>query len=332
MSLRFGVIGCGVIAYWTHLRLLSNLRNATLVAAADPDPAARERARQLTGLAIDADPAALLARPEVDAVIISAPTGLHAPLAIAAAQAGKHIYLEKPIAIDAPGLERLEAAVRDSGVRFATGFNRRHHPLFVEARRCLDAGAIGPVRAVFSSFCEPLSQPGAMPAWKRERATGGGVLLDLGSHHIDLLRWFLRAEVTRSDLRLSSVATEHDEAWLSLRFTNAVESSAYFSFRAGRADFFEFLGEHGTLRVDRHRASLVPRVSRSHGYGVRSALSVGSRDLWAWRLLRLARPSYDPSYRLALQAFVDGHPGATLEDGRRSLDVILAAEGRCASC
>ncbi len=331
MSLRCGVVGCGVIAYWTHLRLLPKLKYASLVAAADPDPAARERAHQLTGLVIESDPAVLLARPDVDAVIISSPTGLHASLAIAAAQAGKHIYLEKPIAIDAESLQHLEQAVRAAGVRFATGFNRRHHPLFVEARRLLHSGAIGPVRAVFSSFCEPIAAE-AIPVWKCQRATGGGALLDLGSHHVDLLRWFLAAEVTASEASIASVATEHDDAWLRLRFSNGVDATGYFSFRAARAEFFEFLGEKGTLRVDRHRASLVPRVSRRHGYGVRSTLAPGGRDLWAWRLIRLARPSYDPSYRSALEAFVDGRPGATLDDGRRSLDAILTAEAACASC
>ena len=330
MSLRCGVIGCGVIAYWTHLRLIPKLAGATLVAAADPDPAARERARQLTGLAIDSDAAALLARPDVDAVVISSPTGLHAELAIAAARAGKHIYLEKPVAINAPSLLLVEDAVREAGVRFATGFNRRHHPLFVEARQLLDAGVIGPVRAVFSSFCEPIAGD-AMPEWKRRRRTGGGALLDLGCHHVDLLRWFLHAEVTASEGRIASLSSEHDDAWLRLQFSSGAEASSYFSFRAGRADFFEFLGETGTLRVDRHRASLTPRLSRRHGYGVRSGWVFGGRDLWAWRLLRLARPSYDPSYRGALQAFVNGESLATLEDGRRSLEAILLAEQTCVS-
>ncbi len=331
MSLRCGVIGCGTIAFWTHLRLLGKMPGVRLVAAADPDPAARQRAQQLTGLVIDNDSAALLARPDVDAVIISSPSGLHSSLAIDAARAGKHIYLEKPIAIDAASVAGLESAVGLAGVRFATGFNRRHHPLFVEARRLLDAGTIGRVRAVFSSFCEPVNAEG-MPGWKRKRASGGGSLLDLGSHHVDLLRWFLRAEVTASEGRLGSLVTEHDDAWLRLRFSSGAEASGYFSFRAGRADFFEFVGETGTLRVDRHLGSLTPRLSRRHGYGVRSARMAGGRDLWAWRLLRLARPSYDPSYRNALQAFVNGGASATLEDGRRSLEAILTAEQSCASC
>lgn len=315
MTLRFGVLGCGLIAYWTHLRLIPRLRHARLAAAADPDPRARERAHQLTRLPILEDPAALLACPDIDAVVISAPSLHHASLAIAAANAGKHIYLEKPIAIDLLSLQTLEAAVRASGVRFATGFNRRHHPLFLQARHLLHSGAIGQVRSVFSSFCEPAAS--SMPAWKLQRATGGGVLLDLGSHHTDLLRWFLNAEVTHSECRLASRATEHDEAWLQLRFSNGAETASYFSFRAAQADFFEFIGESGTLRVDRHRATLTPRSS--------------SPALFAWRALRRIRSTYDPSYQSALQAFVDSQPGATLEDGCRSLEILLSAEGQCAS-
>jgi predicted dehydrogenase len=314
LTLRFGVLGCGLIAYWTHLRLIPRLRHARLIAAADPDPRARERARQLTGLNILEDPAALLARPDVDAVVISAPSHLHASLAIAAAQAGKHVYLEKPVAIDRPSLHALEAAVRAAGVRFATGFNRRHHPLFVQARHLLHSGAIGSVRSVFSSFCEPAS---ALPAWKQQRSTGGGVLLDLGSHHTDLLRWFLNAEVTHSECRLASLANEHDEAWLQLRFSNGAASASFFSFRAAQTDFFEFLGESGTLRVDRHRATLTPGSF--------------SPSLIAWRTLRRIRSTYDPSYQSALQAFVDDQPGATLEDGARSLEILLSAEASCAS-
>lgn len=314
MTLRFGVLGCGLIAYWTHLRLIPRLRHACLVAAADPDPRARERAHQLTGVPILDDPAALLARPDIDAVVISAPSHHHAALAITAAQAGKHIYLEKPVAIDRPSLQNLEAAVRTTGVRFATGFNRRHHPLFREARHLLHSGAIGSVRTVFTSFCEPAE---AMPGWKLQRSTGGGVLLDLGSHHTDLLRWFLNAEVTHSECRLASRSTEHDEAWLQLRFSNGAESSSYFSFRAAPTDFFEFIGDAGTLRVDRRRATLTPRRA--------------SASLLAWRALRRIRSTYDPSYQSALQAFVDSQPGATLADGCRSLEILLTAEESCAS-
>ncbi|MBK9166296.1 MAG: Gfo/Idh/MocA family oxidoreductase [Bryobacterales bacterium] len=327
---RFGVIGCGVIAYWSHLRELPHVPGARLAAAADPDPAARQNASLLTRIAVHADPGELLARSDIDAVIISAPTHLHASLAVAAAQAGKHVYVEKPLAITAAEAAQAAGAVRGAGVAGAVGFNRRCHPLFEQARAMLDSGVIGPVHAVQSSFCEPIAEE-AMPRWKRTRATGGGVLLDLASHHIDLLRWFFRDEIAGVHARLASRRTEHDHAWLDVTLRGGIEARGFFSFQAARADFLEFYGERGVLRVDRHRPRLSLRTSRRLGYGVRSAMVAPSRDVAAWWLRRLTRPSWEPSYRRALAAFVEMISGAPprlalLDDGLRNVEAILAAE------
>jgi myo-inositol 2-dehydrogenase / D-chiro-inositol 1-dehydrogenase len=198
--MRIGVLGCGVIAYWAHLRVLRRMPGATLAAAADPDPAARASAMCLTGVPVHERAEDLLGRSDIDAVVICAPTQFHAELAVAAADAGKHFYLEKPIATDAAGARRVVDAAAAAGVIGAIGFNRRLHPLYQQARDLLAAGRIGRVRAVQTALCEPLPAE-TMPGWRRQRASGGGVLLDLASHHLDLLRWFLRDEVERSPRR-----------------------------------------------------------------------------------------------------------------------------------
>ena len=327
---RFGVIGCGVIAYWYHLRELRTLPGARLVAVAESDAAARERAHQLTGAVAFRDAEELLGREDIDAVIVSAPTCLNAELAISAARAGKHVYIEKPGVITRREAFDLQQAVRQAGVRAMIGFNRRYHPLCKQARRLISSGAIGAVRSVLSTFSEPLNAE-TMPTWKRRRSTGGGALLDLASHHVDLLRWFLNDEVGEAKASISSLITEADQAWLALRTCKGIESRSFFSFRTGRADWMEFAGESGTLRVDRHRSILSVRVSRRFGYGVRSAFPLPSIDLVRWWGARLIRPSYEPSYRLALSAFVESIQGedtgiASLEDGLRSVDVLFAAE------
>jgi len=327
---RVGVIGCGVIAYWTHLRELRSMRGVQLVAASDPDPAARERAAKLSAVQTYADSDELLAQADIDAVIISAPTQLHAQLGLAAARAKKHFYLEKPIAISAAEGAQLIAAVSESGVHAAAGFNRRCHPLFVQAKELLSGGAIGNVRSVFSAFTEPI-ESAAMPEWKRFRSSGGGVLLDLFSHHADVLRWFLDDEAAAVEAKIDSIATEDDEARVGLRMYRGAAVQSYFSFRAGRSDFLEFIGELGTLRVDRHRPSLDLRLARRWGYGVRSVFVRPNGDVAAWRMRRLASPSYEPSYRVALQEFVKGIQGeescgASLADGLRSLEIVLGAE------
>jgi predicted dehydrogenase len=272
----------------------------------------------------------LLARRDIDAVIISAPTALHAELAVATANAGKHLYLEKPIAIDADEARRVVEAVEKAGIVAATGFNRRCHPAFEQARDLISSGRIGCVRAVQTAFCEPCTLDN-LPVWKRKRATGGGVLLDLASHHIDLLRWILRDEIASIEAHVHSDASEQDTAWLRLSMTRGTEACGFFSFRAGRTDALEFIGELGTLRIDRFRWTVSLRINRRFGYGVRTAFILPSAGAVAWRIARLVRPSWESSYRRALAAFVNAclggpHRLATLGDGMRSLDVILAAE------
>jgi myo-inositol 2-dehydrogenase/D-chiro-inositol 1-dehydrogenase len=300
------------------------------VATADPDPKARAWASRLTRVPTYQRAEDLLQREDVDAVVICVPTHLHAPLALAAAAAGKHFYLEKPIATSLEDAERVLAAAAQAGVSGVVGFNRRFHPLFQRARAFLTRGRLGRVLAVQTAFSEP-TPPSSMPEWKRRRATGGGVLLDLASHHVDLLRWFLDDEVATATAALASDVSEHDSARVEFAMQSGVEVQSFFSFRAGLADFLEFIGERGTLRVDRHRSRLVLRVHRRLGYGVRDGWIFPGPDVVAWRLRRLIRPSVDPSYGIALSRFAEmlgGRPVQlpSLADGMASLRAILAAE------
>ena len=156
-TIRFGVIGCGVIAFWAHLRELRRLKNATLIAASDPDAGARERAIRLTGVPVYEHSSEVLQRSDVDAIVICAPTHLHAELAVAAAKARKHFYLEKPIASTTEDGRRVLQAAEAAGVTGVVGFNRRFDPPFEKARALLAAGSIGSVRAVLStSASQPL--------------------------------------------------------------------------------------------------------------------------------------------------------------------------------
>jgi predicted dehydrogenase len=300
------------------------------VAAADPDSGARARAKRLAQVPIYEHSGELLERGDVDAVVICAPTGMHAELAVSAARSGKHIYLEKPVATSIADAEEVIDAVARAGVTAVVGFNRRVHPLFERARDLLDAGRIGRIRAVQMTFCES-PPPTGFPAWKQRRNSGGGVLLDLASHHIDSLRWYLRDEVTAVAASLASDASEHDGAALDIVFEKGVRAQGYFSFTAGTADHLEFLGTAGTLRVDRYRPSVEVWGRRHFSYGLRRQWVNPAARTARWRLYRKMRPGRDPSYGRALQAFVEavnGRPNqlASLSDGLRALEVVLAAE------
>ncbi len=333
---RVGLVGLGAIAASHHLPELLRAPGADLVAVADPDPGARHRALRLADLAAYDDPDALLARADVEAVVICAPSGRHADLAVAAADAGKHVYLEKPVATDGQDGRRVAEAMARAGVIAAVGFNRRLHPLYEQARGIVARGRIGRVRALQSAFCEPVG-PETMPEWKRRRATGGGVLLDLASHHVDLARWLLRDEVESASARCASELSEQDTAWLSLGMRGGARVEGVYSYRAGYADYLELIGERGTLRVDRHRPALDLRLHRHRGYGLRRGRPAPTPAVTTWRLRRLAGRGGEPSYGRSVEAFLGlvrggAARGASLADGLRSLEVVLAAEGSaCAS-
>lgn len=334
--LRIGVLGCGAVARSHHLPALRRIPGAAVVAVADPDPGARSHARRLApGADPYADADELLGRSDMDAVVVSAPPALHASLASAAAAAGKHVYLEKPLATcEADGIRVLDNVAR-SGVVAAMGFNRRSHPVYQQARELVRRERLGAVRFVRTSFCEPVA-PGAIPEWKRSRATGGGVLLDLGSHHFDLVRWFLQAEPDVVHARTRGELSDQDEASVEISTGTGADVQSLFSFRAAYVDVLEVFGELGRLRVDRHRGALVVHRRRRTRYGIRRAWLPAAEHALTWRSRRLLDFRGDPSYSRALTAFVRRAGGAevetpSLQDGLRSLQTVLAAERLCES-
>ena len=157
------------------------------------------------------------------------------------------------------------------------------------------------------------------------------MLLDLASHHIDLLRWFLSDEVATVEASIDSDLTEHDSARVQLTMRGGAQVQSWFSSRTAVSDWLEFAGEKGTMRIDRHLPRISLRVPRRLGYGVRSARLAPTPDVAAWWLKRTVRPSQEPSYRRALAAFVNelrGEPRNTpgVVDGMRALEVVEAAE------
>lgn len=319
------MIGCGGIACQYHLRVLTRLPGVEVLAVADPRPEARARAAALAGADAVADASELLGRDDVDAVVICADTRAHADLAQAAAGACKHFYLEKPIALSADDGRRAVDAAKRNGVTAAMGFNFRFHPLHLRARQLLRDGRIGRVRSVWTRYWEPVPSV-HMKEWKRRRATGGGVLLELGSHHVDLLRWFLGEEIERiEDSQLESRETEHDSARFRARTSSGAVVEAELSYRLGRSCEWEFVGVSGRLLLDRHAGS------------VRVLAADRRRRNWPWadtvraRLRALPVPRRDPTFALSLGAFVEHLCGSprelpTLTDGLRSLEMLLEAE------
>ena len=276
-----------------------------------------------------AEAGGVLADKSVDAVVIAVPTALHHAVARMAVNARKPFYLEKPVATTTDDARDLCALVDSSGLQAAVGFNRRAHPLYVRARELIGSGSVGKVHAVQTVFSEPTPKDG-LPGWKRSRSTGGGVLLDLASHHIDLVRWLLSDEVVSVSAVAQSLESEGDVATINMSLCSGAHAQSFFSLRSAYADFVEIFGDRATIRIDRHLGKLTMMVPRKFGYGARRVTVSGVTDI-GWRVRRLARPAEDPSYLRALEAFVqqvrgERSPLASMIDGERSLAVVLAAE------
>ena len=320
---RVGVIGCGSIARTVHLPVLRRTGGVVVAALADPDSASLAAAgHRAPGATLCRTAGELLARDDLDAVVVTAPSGLHAELALAVAQAGHHLYLEKPLATTRADGELVVEAARSAGIIAAIGLNRRFHPAIRRAQTVVREGGIGRVTHLRTTLTEPADQ---LPAWKRTRADGGGALLDLASHHIDLARFLLDTEVEVASASVSSTRSEQDGATLRLRLAGGATGELRVGFRAPQVDTLEVVGERGTIRIDRHAGRVTRRPTRL----------APSRELAVLRLHLLARRGLDPSYALALRAFVARVRGEdvelpTLEDGLASLTVVLAAEAAAA--
>jgi predicted dehydrogenase len=199
--LAVGVIGFGWMGQ-VHTRAYGRLPHhypqlplaPELAAVADPEPGRAPAAAAQYGFARAYEHwADLIAEPAIRAVSITAPNYLHREIGVAAAGAGKHIWIEKPVGLTAADARQLAAAVAEAGVQCTVGFNYRNAPAVAAARELIDRGDIGmPTHARFRLFSDYAAHPEGALSWRFERARGGsGVLGDLASHGVDLARYLL---------------------------------------------------------------------------------------------------------------------------------------------
>jgi predicted dehydrogenase len=325
--LRIGLLGCGQIARAVHLPVLRGLPDARVAAIAESNDAALAAAAAMVPDASRfSDYQELIRSGGLDAVVICLPPHLHAPSAIAAFEAGLHVYLEKPLAPTASEGARVLEAWRRAGTVGMIGFNFRFHPQVERIRQRVRAGEVGTVlgvRTVFSIL------PHEIPEWKRTRALGGGVLLDLASHHVDLVHHLLGEPVVRAYASVRSLAAEGDHAALQLELASGASMQTFVSLGTVDEHRIELLGTAGKLVMDRTELTRPDYVAATlRGARVRRV----RRALEALEPARLLRsPGAEPSFAAALGAFASAARGGSftgpdLVDGARCLAVIEAAE------
>jgi predicted dehydrogenase len=248
-KVRWGVLGCAAIAVRKVIPAMQGGEGSEVVALASRDPAkAKETAARLGIPKAYGSYEALLADPAIEAVYIPLPNHLHVPWSIKAAEAGKHVLCEKPIALDAAEARKLLEARDRTGVKMQEAFMVRTHPQWLKAVEIVRSGRIGTLRSVFGFF----SYFNRNPANVRHRPEwGGGALLDIGCYPVTASRWMFGEEPRRV---LGLVENDPD-------FQVDRLSSAILDFPSGQSVFtcgtqlvghqrMEFLGEKGRVEIE----------------------------------------------------------------------------------
>jgi predicted dehydrogenase len=196
----------------------------------------------------------LTADPGVDAVYVATPVHLHAEQTVAAAEAGKHVLCEKPMAMDLAECDRMITACRASGVALGVAYYRRFYPMVARVKQMIDSGAIGtPVFVQMMAF-EPFNpQPGDPRSWLIDRSqAGGGPMADFGCHRIEVLSHLL-GPVRRVTSVVSTIALKRDvedTAAALLQFERgATAMLAVTHAAADRQDTLDLFGTRGSIRI-----------------------------------------------------------------------------------
>ena len=212
-----------------------------------------ERCRAFTDLG------QLLQSDEIDVVSICTPHHLHVDQGVACAQAGKHIVVEKPIALDLDGLRKLDAAVREYDVRSIVGFVLRWNPLFETIKAILADGTIGDVFHGEVDYLHGITKEFGLYPWVSKRAFGGSALLTAGCHAVDALRWFIgknavevfcyanfsRGNPLEYEYEPNSVALIQFEDGTTGKAATSIEYVAPYTFP------ITLMGNRGTIRDNR---------------------------------------------------------------------------------
>jgi predicted dehydrogenase len=216
---------------------------------------------------------------------------------------GLDVYLEKPMSISLREAEGLAAASKSSDRIGMLGMNYRFGKRQGAAREALQKGRLGEVVAIRGMFSTRLQ---SLPLWKQQRVSGGGALLDLALHHLDLACWMLRADPVSVCCQLQSHATEHDTVMMETEFPGGVGAQFLASLCAGETDVFEIHGTKERVVLDRHRADRCEFQSAGLeqmrlGRLRTAAEAFFNPGYWLQKITRLPR---EDSYRRAMDVFV----------------------------
>ncbi len=262
---RIGLLGAGRIGM-IHATSVGGVRDAHVAAVFDPDEAAVRAICDMTG-AQSASVEKIMDDPDIPAVIIATPTDLHADLVERAAIAGKVIFCEKPIDLDAGRVRACLKTVESMQTRLMIGFNRRFDPSFARVKAEIESGSIGDMELIQIISRDPVAPP------NEYLQRSGGIFRDMMIHDFDMVRYLLDEEITEVSATASILideaigdAGDYDTASATLRSASGRIAVITNSRRAsyGYDQRIEVHGSKGMVQADNHRTTSVS-VSNANG-------------------------------------------------------------------
>ncbi len=333
MALGFGIIGCGMIAGF-HARAIAEISGAKLVACQSRRMEAAEEFAQNNGGTAYASVEGLLADPAVDVVTICTPSGAHLDPAVAAAKAGKHVIVEKPLEITLKRCDQIIEACKANNVTLSTIFPSRFHDSSQLLKAAVDKGRFG-----------TLTLGDAYVKWFRTqeyydsgqwRGTwdldGGGALMNQAIHSVDLLTWLMGpvAEISAQTATLAHERIEvEDVATASLKFANGALGVIEASTAAfpGMLKKIEIHGNQGSVVIEEEDiktwafAEMTAEDQEiSEKYASMTDTGGGAADPAA-----IGHAAHAKQFRDVIEAIENGKPlSVDGAEGRRSVEIILA--------
>lgn len=333
MAFGFGIIGCGMIANF-HAKAIADIRGASVVACYDTSAESADRLAETVGCTAYYDLPQMLDDPHVDVVTICTPSGAHMDPAIAAARAGKHVIVEKPLEITLKRCDRIIAACEQSNVVLSTIFPSRFHESSQLIKQAIEKGRFGKL-TVGDAYVKwyRTQEYYDSGAWRGTwELDGGGALMNQAIHSVDLLAWFM-GPVRNVSARTATLAHERIE----------VEdvSTATLQF------------ENGALGVIEATTAAFPgALKRIEIHGSEGSAVLEEEDITMWEFARRTRADEALRERMAGKTQTGGgaadpaaigHHGHTSQfkdvlksiksgkaplvdgrEGRRSVEIILA--------
>lgn len=325
-TIKVAVFGCGSISKHRHIPEYAGDSRVELVAFADTNlERAQHYANQYGGKAY-ASYEELLQNEKVDAVSVCLPNALHAPAAIAAANAGAHVLVEKPMAASDEEARAMIEAAKKNGVYLMVGHNQRFMPPHVKAKEVLKSGKLGRVLTFRTSFGHPgpegWSVDGKGSWFFRKPEAIMGAMGDLGVHKSDLIRWLLEDEVAEISAfvgTLDKKDTEVDDnATCIVRMRSGAIGTliASWTYYKGEDNSTVLWCEHGVMKIGTHPEDQVIVELRNGSVERHKCGAIATNE----------KQTTSGVIEHFIDSIVNGvEPTITGEEGRRSLNVILAA-------